>query len=256
MLLRRAGLILALQAAALTADIRDCTGISTDGYKIVLDNLSIVGPGTDTARQLFTHLREKVQFDLQATQLETTPQMVLVPCRNRTPEDVTDFNPTIVDSLNGQRVLLEIWGQIEARTGVSVQRAQLNFMLVPISFYDRTVIPAGGFSAAYQQRLRGTPEELAKIFGEFSALKTYVSIAAGVKSLKEHAYDQAYVCFCRAGSLLALPPSDIEPAIRTSLLRYVAQKVNDAFNLAQNDKSAPSRLALQGARSQCPGALP
>jgi hypothetical protein len=255
MLFRRVCLLLALAAAAAPAQMRDCPGISNDGYKVMLDNLSVLGPGTDTARLLLTRLRQKVQFDLTAIQLEITPQMVLVPCRDRAPQDATDFNPTIVDSLNSHRVLVEIWGQIEARTGAPVQRAQLNFTLVPVSFYDRPVVPAGGFSAAYQQRLRGSPDDLARLFGEFSDLKAYVSVAAGVKSLKEHDYDQAYLCFCRAGSLLGQPPAGMEPSVRASLLRYVDQKVNDTFTQAHNDRSVRSHLGLDGTRPACPGAL-
>jgi len=255
MFLRRIFFLLTLAITAALAQLHDCPGISTDGYKVLLDNVSIVGPGTQDANLLLSRLRQKVQFDLGAMQLETTPQMVLVPCRERTPQDVTDFNPTIVDLLNGHRVLVEIWGQIEARTGVAVQRAQLNFTLVPISYYDRPVIPLGGFATAYQQRLRGSPDDLVKLFGEFSDLKAYVSIAAGVKSLKEHDYDQAFLCFCRAGALLLQPPAGMEPAVRASLLKYLDQKVSDAFTQAHNDKSVNSGLALDGTKPACPGAL-
>jgi len=252
MFLRRIFFLLTLAAAA-AAQMRDCPGISIDGYKVMLDNVSVLGPQTQNANLLLSRLRQKVQFDLAAVQLEVTPQMVLVPCRDRAPQDVTDFNPTIVDSLNGHRVLVEIWGQIEARTGVAVQRAQLNFTLVPVSYYDRQVVPIGGFSAAYQQRLRGSPDELAKLFGEFSDLKIYVSIAAGVKSLKEHDYDQALLCFCRAGWLLERPPAGMEPAVRTSLLKYLERKVGEDFTQAHNDKSVKSGLGLDGSRPACPG---
>lgn len=253
---RRVCFLLALAAAAVPAQLRDCPGISIDGYKVMLDNVRVSGAKTEDALLLLNRLRQKMQFDLAAIQLETIPQTVLVPCRDRTPQDVTDFNPTIVDSLNGHRVLVEVWGQVEARTGLSMQRAQLNFTLVPVSFYDRPVVPAGGFSAAYQQRLRGNPDDLARLFGEFSDLKSYVSVAAGVKSLKEHEYDQAYLCFCRADSLLRQPAANLEPAVKASLLRYLEQKVNDTFAQAHNDKSVKSRLALAGTRSACPGALP
>lgn len=255
MLLRSIGLI-AFTAIPLAAQMVDCPGISADGYKVLFDNLSISGANTDTAKLMLNRLRQKVQFDLTSTQLETTPQTVLVPCRDRTPQDVTDFNPSIVDSLNGHRVLIEIWGQIEARTGLAVQRAQLNFTLVPISFYDRPAVPPTGFSSAYEQRLRGTPDDLAKLFGEFSDLKTYVSIAAGVKSLKEHQYDQAYACFCRATTLLTQSPAGMQPSLKTSLLRYVGQKVNDTYTQAHADRSTPSRVGVIDKLSACPGALP
>jgi hypothetical protein len=136
-LLRRMFLLLTLAAAAAPAQMRDCPGIAIDGYKVMLDSVSVLGPGTQPANLLLSRLRQKVQFDLGDIQLETSPQVVLIPCRERAPQDVTDFNPTMVDSLNGHRVLVEIWGQIEARTGASMQRAQLNFTLVPISYYDQ-----------------------------------------------------------------------------------------------------------------------
>jgi hypothetical protein len=44
MLLRRIFFLLALAAAA--AQMRDCPGISIDGYKVMLDNVSVVGPQT------------------------------------------------------------------------------------------------------------------------------------------------------------------------------------------------------------------
>lgn len=256
MLLRRIVFLLTLAAAAAPAQMRDCPGISIDGYKVILDNVSVLGPGTQDTNLLLSRLRQKVQFDLAAIQIETTPQLLLVPCRDRAPQDVTDFNPTIVDSLNGHRVLVEIWGQIEAHSGISLQRAQLNFTLVPISYYDQPMVPPAGFSTAYQKRLRGNPDELVKLFGEFSDFKAYVSIAAGVKSLKEHDYDQAFLCFCRAGSLLGQPPAGMEPAVRSLLLRYLQQKVGDAFTQAHNDRSVKSGLGLDGTRPACPGALP
>jgi hypothetical protein len=256
MLPRRLVFFLTLAVAAAPAQMRDCPGISVDGYKVILDNVSVLGPGTSSATLLLNRLRQKVQFDLAAMQLETTPQMVLVPCRERSPQDATDFNVAIVDSLNGHRVLVEIWGQIETRAGVSVQQAQLNYTLVPVSHYDRAVVPQGGFSAAYQQRLRGTPDDLVKLFGEFSDLKAYVSIAAGVKSIKEHDYDQAFLCFCRARSLLGQPSASVEPAVKTSLLKYLDQKVSDTFTQARNDKSVKCGLGLDGTRPVCPGALP
>jgi hypothetical protein len=248
-------LLLTLAATTATAQMRDCPGISADGYKVILDNVTVLGPGNPTTNQLLSRLRQKVQYDLGNIQVETAPPVILVPCRDRAPQDVTDFDSTMVDSLNGHRVLVEVWGQIEARAGVSLQRAELNFMLVPISYYDRILVPPGGFSTAYQQRLSGNPDELVKLFGEFSDLKAYVSIAAGVKSLKEHDYDQAYFCFCRASSLLTLPPAGLAPAVRTSLIRYLDQKVVDTFTQAHTDRSVKSSLSLDGTRPMCPGAL-
>ena len=256
MLLRRMFLFLILAGECLTAQMVDCPGISIDGYKVMLDKVSVLGPGTQTSELLLNRLRQKVQLDLAAAKLETTPEMVLVPCRDRAPLDVSDFSRTIVDSLNGHRVLVEIWGQIEARSGVSVQRAQLNYTLVPVSYYDRPLVPPGGFSTAYQQRLAGRPDELVKVFGEFSDLKAYVSIAAGVKSLKEHDYDQAFACFCRANSLLQQAPAGISPALRTSLARYVDQKVVDTFNQARADRSVRSGIGMDGTSPACPGVLP
>jgi hypothetical protein len=256
MLLRRFFFLLTLAGAAAPAQLRECPGIANPGYKVMLDNLGVLGPGTQSAQLLRDRLRQKVQFDLANIQLETSPQLLVVPCRERVPQDVTDFNPTIVDSLNNQRVLVEIWGQIQARTGVSLQRAQLNFTLVPVSHYDRLVVPAGGFTTAYQQRLNGNPDDLVKLFGEFSDLKAYVSIAAGVKSLKEHDYTQAFACFCRAGSLLRQPAAGMDPAVRTSLIRYLDQKVNEAFTQARDEKPVKSSLGLDGTRPACPGALP
>jgi hypothetical protein len=247
-------LLIAIPAAA-PAQMRDCPGISIDGYKVMLDNVSVTGAGAQDSTLLLNRLRQKVQFDLAAIQLETTPQMVLVPCRDRTPQDASDFNPMIVDSLNGHRVLVEIWGQIEARTGISVQRAQLNFTLVPISFYDSPLVPAGGFSTSYQQRLAGKPDELTKLFGEFSELKAYYSLTAGVKSLKEHEYDQAFLCFCRASSLLGQAPVGMGSAVRLSLLKYLDQKVGETFATAHKDKSIDSALGLASARPACPGAV-
>jgi hypothetical protein len=222
---------------------------------VMLDNVSVLGQGAAATTQLLKRLQQKMQFDLTAIQLEITPRVVLVPCNARAPQDVTDFNATIVDSLNGHRVLVEIWGQIETRNA-AVQRAQLNYTLVPISFYDRPMVPAGGFSAAYQQRLHGSPNDLARVFGEFSDLKAYVSVAAGVKSLKEHDYDQAFLCFCRAGWLLAQPGAGIDPAVKTSLQKYVDRKVNDTFTQAHADRSVKSNLGMDGTRPACLGALP
>jgi hypothetical protein len=246
---------LTLAAAVAPAQMGECPEISIEGYKVILDNVNVLGTGTQPANLLLGRLRQKVQFDLTAIQLETTPQMVVVPCGHRSPKDVTDFNATTVDSLNSHRVLVEIWGQIEARSGISVQRAQLNFTLVPVSYYDRSAVPPEGFSAAYQQRLRGTPDDLVKLFGEFSELKAYVSITAGVKSLKEHDYDQAFLCFCRAHSLLERPLTGMKPTVRTSLLRYVDQKVSDDFTQAHADRSVKSGLGLDGTQPGCPGTL-
>lgn len=221
----------------------------------MLDGLSLAGPANPESNTLLSRLRQKVRFDLAALQLETTPQTVLVPCVDRIPQDFSDFNPTVVDSLNGHRVLIEIWGQIDVR-GAAIARAQLNYTLVPISFYDRPVVPPGGFAAVYEQRLRGGRDDLVKVFGEFSDLKAYVSVAAGLKSLKEHDYDQAFHCFCRAGALLGQNTTGIAPGVRTSLATYVNRKVAETFAQARADASAKSTLALDGNRPACPGVTP
>ena len=256
MLVQSVSVLLALLGTAALAQMVDCPGISNDGYKVILDGIRLTGPGNQDANLLLSRLQQKVQFDLAAMQLETTPQTLVVPCVSRAPKDFSEFNPTVVDSLNGHRVLVEIWGNIEAKAGVTFQQAELHYTLVPISLYDQFVVPQYGFVASYRQRLGGRPDELVKLFGEFSDLKAYVSIAAGVKSLKEHHYDQAYHCFCRAGSMLGQAPSGMNPAVRTSLLNYLSQKVGDTFTQARADKSVKSSLGLDGMRPVCPGALP
>src|SRR5215813_7620203 len=118
--------IFILISAGAAAQIRDCPGIAIDGYKVMLDGLSVAGPSNAESNTLLNRLRQKVRFDLAALQLETTPQTVLIPCGDRIPQDFSDFNSTVVDSLNGHRVLIEIWGQIETR-GAAISRAQLNY---------------------------------------------------------------------------------------------------------------------------------
>jgi hypothetical protein len=207
---------------------------------------------------VLTRLRQKVQFAVTAVQveLETNPEVIVIPCPDRAPQDPSEFNPIIVDALNGHRVLIELWGRIEALSGLNLQRAVLNYTVVPVSQYDRSFIPQGGFATKYQRRLRETPDDLAKIFGEFSDLKTYMSIAAGVKSLKEHSYDQAYKSLCQADSLLAVTPASIEPALRATLRTYVARKLGDTIAGARADKSAKTALALDGVLPTCPSSLP
>lgn len=252
----RLSFLLILVNAIVFAQLRECPGISADGYKIIVDNIGVVGSGGQESALLLSHLQQKLQFDLATLQLETDPPMILIPCQDRVPQDPSDFSTSVIDSLNGHRVLVEIWGRIEARVGASTQRARLNFTLVPISYYDHSLVPLGGFTTAYERRLRVTPEELMKMFGEFSDLKTYITIAAGVKSLKEHDYDQAFLCFCRGKSLLGQLPVGIGSAVRTSLAAYVDQKVHETFTQAHGDTGVRSALALDGTRPVCPGALP
>jgi len=75
MLLRGISFILTL-AATTPAPMRDCPGTSIDGYKVILDNVNVLGPPTQDANLLLGRLRQKVQFELAAVQLEITPQMV------------------------------------------------------------------------------------------------------------------------------------------------------------------------------------
>src|SRR6202011_2446335 len=77
-----------------------------------------------------------LQTQVEEITVEEGGAIIPVPCIGRRPLGAADFNQNVVELLNDRNVVLEIWGSIDDGSGNAAQQAQLQFVLVPVRYYE------------------------------------------------------------------------------------------------------------------------
>jgi hypothetical protein len=189
---------------AYAASLSGCSGIETEGKKIILDRVEFE---SDDGKTL--NLAEKYSCEFQMALLsrlrnlfpdsQTRPKAVL--CKNRNPEiDGSDFMADLVRSLNNRGVLLELWGKIKAETqnGSQTLGGDIFIMIIPVRSELGSTSPLAFHQLSFPHSNRGALDKASKemLFGpEFDV---YTGIALGIKALKNNSYDEANRYFAHA----------------------------------------------------------
>jgi hypothetical protein len=131
-----------------------------------------------------------------------------VVCINRAPAlDGSEFVPTLVETLHTGRVLLEVWGQLDAtRDAGNPARlwAQINYLLVPIQFASNLneTAPRALQRLEYLDPQAPPPGDFVQLIARPLDIDAFVAAALGFKLLREKQRELAYSNLCRASSLL------------------------------------------------------
>ncbi|WP_457393653.1 hypothetical protein [Roseateles sp. P5_E1] len=210
----------------------------------------------------------KLQFELDQERDEhwinpgATP-VAFRACPKRAPAlDGSEFSAEVVEQLNDQRVLLEVWGVVDRDGTPPVLSAQINYLLVPLRFAadQRETVPTGLQRLRYPEVGAAPTQDAVQLISKPLDLDAFVASALGLKLLREHAYEPAYANLCRASSLLgAMLKRPLAGRSKTDLaalrdfVRGSASRVlHDALADAAYPKTGP--LRLQQAAQPCAGA--
>jgi hypothetical protein len=209
----------------------------------------------------------KLQFELDQARDErwinpgATP-VAFRACPKRAPAlDGSEFSAEVVEQLNDQRVLLEIWGVVDKDGTPPALSAQINYLLVPLRFAadQRETVPAGLQRLRYPEPGAVPAQDAVQLVSRPLDLDAFIATALGLKLLREHAYDPAHANLCRAASLLGAmlkrPLAGRGKADLTALHGFVQDSAARTLREALADAAYPKTglLRLQAPARPCAG---
>jgi len=231
--------------SALTAQrafgINDCRGITNvSDYKIAVDDVTPPpATGTAPASTDIQRLTAELQTQIEGIAVEEGGAIIAVPCSGRRPTSELDFSRLVVETLNDNNVVLEIWGSFEpsAIPATSGPNARLQFVLVPVRYYEHFLNNSQAMSGVYLILYTpvGTGTALA-LFEKSTELRASVALSMALKKIKEGHNELALKYLCKAESSLKQQNSRIPKPKRDALLLYTRDL--EVLALTNNNKTA------------------
>lgn len=253
-------------AAPAHAVIRECRAVP-DRFTVFLSEPSSSAAlgGAGNVRGFLEHLQFELDQNRDRQWIQSPATDVrFVACFKRVPAlDGQEFVPLIVEDLYRNRVLLEVWGQLETDQtvpGTPELTAQINYLLVPVKFAanrNEPVAPALQRLSYAGKATAGT--DFVQLIARPLDIDAFVAASFGLKLLRESDYDLAYRNVCRANVLLqriAQRPltgrsKDDIAALRT----FLRESASAAITRARTDQTYPKTggLWLQDPKDPCTG---
>lgn len=199
-------LALLLGCAATQAAVVNCAPAS-NRFTVLLSEPS---GGAMPDRAAVDRFLNKLQFELDQERDErwinpgATP-VAFRACPKRAPAlDGSEFSPALVEQLDDQRVLLEVWGAVDKDGTPPVLSAQINYLLVPLRFAadQREAVPAGLQRLRYPEAGAAPTQDAVQLVSRPLDLDAFIATALGLKLLRERAFEPAHANLCRAHGLL------------------------------------------------------
>lgn len=209
----------------------------------------------------------KLQFELDQERDErwinpgATP-VAFRACPRRAPAlDGSEFSAEVVEQLNDQRVLLEVWGVVDRDGTPPALSAQINYLLVPLRFAadQREAVPAGLQRLRYPEPGAPPTQDAVQLVSRPLDLDAFIATSLGLKLLREHAYDPAHANLCRAhgllGAMLKRPLAGRAKTELAALQDFVLASAGRALREALADPAYPKAglLRLQQPAQPCAG---
>jgi hypothetical protein len=235
------------------------------GYTVFLSEPSFPASVFASKDQLRAFL-QRLQFELDQRRdghwvNSPSTEVQFVVCINRAPAlDGREFVPSLVESLYSGRVLLEIWGQLDATPaagGPSRLWAQINYLLVPIQFASdlKETAPRALQRLEYLDPQAG---DFVQLIARPRDIDAFVAAALGFKLLRERQRELAHENLCRAGTLLTqmvrrnMGPGTLKDlnALHSFVLASAARAIKEAK--ADSAYSKTGVLRLQNEEQPCP----
>lgn len=228
------------------AQLPSCEGIDASSErKIVISKISYE-EGISSKRvtdAMFFALTAKISA-LSMIMSEGQPNIVI--CSDRSPTiDGSSYNSDEIRKLQNSNVLLELWGDISApQTGM----AWLGFIVVPMKYYDTSSKTIGIHRIKFDVDTNSNVNDVIAQVSEGVEIDLFVSLALGIKALKNKEYDLARSHLCNASfnlqEAIALNKLD-RITVNTELLKnYITEKVKESIESARNDPeyNGPQKL--------------
>lgn len=255
--------VLLLVAASAQAAVVNCAP-APGRFTVLLSEPSGAAMPDRAAIERFLN---KLQFELDQERDErwinpgATP-VAFRACPKRAPAlDGSEFSAEVVEQLNDQRVLLEVWGVVDRDGTPPVLSAQINYLLVPLRFAadQRETVPAGLQRLRYPEAGAAPTSDAVQLISRPLDLDAFIASALGLKLLRERAYEPAHANLCRATSLLAAmlkrPISGRSKTELTALHGFVQDSAARTLREALADTAYPKAglLRLQNPAQPCAG---
>ena len=259
-----AAVILGLAIASDAQAIGDCQP-SPDGgaFTVFLSkpSYSSVAFPNDADIETFLGL---LQFELDRGLVESSDTPVrFVACTRRAPGlDDQAFVPTVVEDLYNGRVLVEIWGLLDAprsAAGAQTLSARVNYLLVPMKFASNRneAAPAALQRLVYpEMKAAPTSSNFVQLIARPRDVDAFVAAAYGFKLKRELSNELAHLQLCRASALLGtIEKRQLTPRSRAeiaALRKFVVESARAAIEQGRA-ASESSGMWLQDPAKPCGG---
>lgn len=184
-------------------------------------------------------------------------------CPRRAPAlDGSEFSPEVIEQLNDQRVLLEVWGAVDRDGTPPALSAQMNYLLVPLRFAadQREAVPAAALQRlSYPEAGAAPARDAVQLVARPQDLDAFIATSLGLKLLRERRFDPAHANLCRAtrllGAMLKRPLAGRAKTELAALHRFVQDGAAKALREALADPAYPKAglLRLQNPAQPCAG---
>ena len=251
---------LLLAPLAVCAQARlDCPelGGGSDAYKIVLDDLSLPEDAGAAAAKL-NKLKKQMSFtlsgqiqeflnDVESKGIKPSIGLGLINCDNRKPSaGGAEFNPQRIRSLNDQRVLVELWGNllVPEANDRDAAHAFIGYVIPAVVQHLPNGLALGRFSVQYPKSGGDGAVALQKL-PEASA---FAMVGLGLKAFKAGKFDVAIWAFGRSEASILQAQAYGRSAELGALLKYVRRAACESREKARD--AGESLIALSE-REQC-----
>jgi hypothetical protein len=233
-------------ALAQLAECRDISSAS-DSFKVVLDELTAVDTGLENLKKLMaislSFQLQEIQKEIDLNSYRPAIGLGVVTCLNRKPSlSGAEFTPARIESLNDQRVVVELWGTLLASSDgpAGAPRATIGYVIPPVLHYQSEPAISGRYLIQYPKGGGTAADDLQKL-PEASA---FALLGLAVKARKAQKYELAVWAFERsAASIRAAkgPQADVE---LDQLLSYVQLAACQTREAARADLQYHGTLTL------------
>jgi hypothetical protein len=247
---------LACIAQPAAAQIVPCTGINQPGYKLLLDDIVLSGPGAQNLLQALVH---RVEANIEQVRTEAGQPLMVVACVNRRPRGPGDFDKTRLEQLNARQVVMEVWAsaaEAKDENGDPYTEATVGYLLVPVRYQEfESGRPTAAFTLPHRAKSLAGPDELVRAVDQAGRLAGYTAVAWGAKLLRNRGWDEARRQLCRAESFF-VSLGDRRATNDQALLDYTRKLAADAVTGARADAGYSGPLKLSNLKLACPGQQP
>ena len=248
-------------AVAAQSQFIDCSGASgSNDYQVYLNELAYAKASLEedpALERLMRRLSFKLGSNIEAITLERIPvPLAFAFCEDRSPSSAAQFSESLLQGLDDDSVILELWGQLDAKDEdgvVSERRATIGYVLIPVLIEDYDEHRPTGFQFVEYPRDEAASGELIDLLQQSVELEAFVAAGVGVNLMRNDQHYEALSYLCRAKILLEERPVGIKENQRIALISYLADKARETVEQTGAAGGDSGGLAeLMGPDDPCP----
>jgi len=228
----------------------DCTAGSQGGnFQVYLYELAFANDSLkkdDQLQNLMKRLSFKLRSRVDILKHEAIPVPILVAyCEGRKPAGEGEFSKRLVESLDDNDVILELWGQLDGFNddgSISRRTARIYYVLVPVLLDQFQNPDKPGMQLVKYPKSTEATVELVDLLEQSQEMEAFVAVGVGINLLRSKRYDDAMKYLCKAQCILQQGGPLQPDASRQALLQYVAQSASRTIGQARSDSGYQGAL--------------